>query len=242
MKITFFGTRGGFPVGGQMSCARVETSNGAFVIDLGSTHLFDDPDLVAATDHVLLTHLHPDHITHLAALIIARLNLPAVEGDCLFVAPEPLADYMRFSGLDNLPGWQQTAEVPTRWCGLKLEAHQTNHPKKNYAYKMTEGDRTIVWTGDCTYSRELVTFCQGVDVIICESTLKESCAENAADWGHMTPSLFARLMNEAGPALAVSTHFSQLSPTDFAESVRSQLDDDIDLITASDGFCLDLNN
>lgn len=224
-----------------MSCARVETTDGAFVIDLGSTNLFKDPEIVAATDHVLLTHMHPDHITHLAALIIARLNLLEGASDCLFVSPESIEEYMNFSGLGNVPGWRQTNGVPKKWRGLSLEAQVTNHPKKNYAYKMSDGARTIVWTGDCCYSAELANFCRGVDVVICESSLKESSLQNALDWGHMTPSLFARLMNEAAPKKAVSTHFSELEPSDFAAAVRPLLNDGIELITASDEYCLNLN-
>lgn len=238
MKITFYGTRGGFPLGGQMSCARVETAEDSFLIDLGSSLVFEDPALVSATNHVLLTHMHPDHITHLASLILARLNLPAATGDCLFVSPEPIEDYMRFSELDGVPGWRQTDGVPTVWCGLTLEAHQTNHPKKNHAYKLSDGTKTLVWTGDCSYSAQLVDFCRGADVVVCESSLRESSRENAEIWGHMTPSLFVRLVNEAQPRTVVSTHFSELEPSAFADEVRRSLDNGIELITAYDGFCL----
>jgi ribonuclease BN (tRNA processing enzyme) len=238
MKLKFYGTRGGFPLGGQMSCARVETDEEAFLIDLGSSLFFEDLALMSATTHVLLTHMHPDHITHLASLIIARLNVPAAIGDCLFVSPESIKDYMVFSGLGEVPGWRQTDGVPSVWCGLTLEAHQTNHPKKNYAYKLSDGTKTLVWTGDCSYSARLVDFCRGADVVVCESSLSESSRENAEIWGHMTPSLFARLINEAAPKRAVSTHFSELEPSAFADEVRRLMDRGIELITAYDGFCL----
>jgi ribonuclease BN (tRNA processing enzyme) len=240
MKITFYGTRGGFPVGGQMSCARVETSDGAFVIDLGSTRLFEDPVVVAETDHVLLTHLHPDHIAHLAGLILARLNTPEAGGDCLFVAPESIQDYMDFSELGQVPGWKQTADVPQTWCGVSLEAMLTNHPKKNFAYKMTDETGTVVWTGDCSYSVELADFCKGADVVVCESTLREDSVENAGPWGHMTPSLFARLMNEAAPIKAVATHFTELPPEVFAGEVQRRLNHGIELVVAVEGASLDL--
>lgn len=240
MKLKFYGTRGGFPLGGQMSCARVETDDEAFLIDLGSSHIFEDPSLVSTTNHVLLTHMHPDHITHLASLIIARLNVPSAIGDCVFVSPESIKEYMVFSGLGGVPGWQQTDGVPNMWCGLTLDAIQTNHPKKSYAYKMSDASSTLVWTGDCFYSAQLVDFCRGADVVVCESSLRESNRENAEHWGHMTPSLFARLVNEATPKKAISTHFSELEPSAFADEVRRLIDPDIELITAYDGFCLSI--
>lgn len=236
MKITFYGTRGGFPIGGQTSCARIETPEKSFLIDLGSSLLFDDPSIVSAVDHVLLTHMHPDHITHLASLIIARLNLSVATDNCLFVSPEPIEAYMNFFSLGEVPGWRQTDGVPGVWCGLTLEAHQTNHPKKNYAYKLSDGTKTLVWTGDCSYSPELAAFCRGADTVVCESTLRESSRENADAWGHMTPFLFARLMNEAAPKKAVSTHFSELEPAAFANEVCRSLASGIELITAYDGF------
>ena len=239
MKITFYGTRGVFPVGAQMSCALVEASGGSFVIDLGSTGLFADKARVASIDRVLLTHMHPDHVAMLASLIIERLNLPDAEGDCTFVSPESIRDYMNFSDLGDVPGYQQLEAVPAQWCGLKLEATLTNHPKKNFAYKLSDDTVTVVWTGDCSYSAELAAFCRGADVIICESSMREENIEKAKAWGHMTPSLFAQLMNEAAPAKAVATHFVELDPPEFLSEVRKNLNPGIELIAAHDGLILD---
>jgi len=241
MKIKFYGTRGVFPVGVQMSCALVTAPKGSFVIDLGSTSLFEDKARVAAISHVLLTHMHPDHIAMLASLIIERLNLSGASDICSFVSPESIRAYMEFSDLGDVPGYQQIDPVPAQWCGLKLEAALTNHPKKNFAYKMTDDTATVVWTGDCSYSPELVKFCRGADVIICESSMKEENIENALAWGHMTPSLFAKLMNESAPAKAVATHFMELDPPEFISEVQKHLDPDIELVAAYDGLVLDFS-
>jgi ribonuclease BN (tRNA processing enzyme) len=240
MKITFYGTRGVFPVGAQMSCAWVEAPGGSFVIDLGSAALFDDRRRVASIDHVLLTHMHPDHIAMLASLVIERLNLPDARGDCIFISPESVREYMKFSGLGKVPGYIQLEKIPSTWCGLTLEAALTNHPKKNFAYKMSDDTFTVVWTGDCSYSPELAAFCCGADVVICESSMKEESMKNALAWGHMTPSLFAKLMNEAAPAKAVATHFMELDPPEFISEVRKYLNNGIELIAATDGFVLNL--
>ena len=222
MKITFYGTRGIIPPGAQTSCAWVNAPEGPFAIDLGSSNLMNDPARVAALDHVLLTHLHPDHIEQLPQLLNQK-------PDCTFVAPEPIG------------GCNQLDSVPSEWCGLRLEAALTNHPKKNFAYKMSDGAVTVVWTGDCSYSSELAAFCRGADVIICESTMKEMPVDEAVVIGHMTPSLFAKLMNEAVPAKAVATHFSELDPPEFTAEVRKHLNDGIELIAAYDGSVLDLS-
>jgi len=242
MKITFYGTRGVFPVGAQMSCAWVDAPGGSFVIDLGSTNLFTDKARVAAIDRVLLTHMHPDHIAMLASLILERLNLPDSQDPCCtFISPESIRTYMEFSDLRDVPGYQQLEAVPARWCGLKLEATLTNHPKKNFAYKMSDDTVTVVWTGDCSYSPELAAFCRGADVIICESSMKEESMKNARAWGHMTPSLFARLMNEAAPAKAVATHFVELDPPEFCAEVQKRLNPGIELIAAIDGLVLEIS-
>lgn len=241
MKITFYGTRGVFPSGAQMSCAWIDAPGGSFVIDLGSTALFNNRQRVASIDHVLLTHMHPDHIAMLASLVIERLNLPDAQGDCIFISPESVRDYMNFSGLGDVPGYRQLENIPSSWCGLKLEAALTNHPKKNFAYKMSDDTSTVVWTGDCSYSPELAGFCRGADVVICESSMKEQSMENARAWGHMTPSLFTKLMNEASPAKAVATHFVELDPPEFAAEVRRGLDPGIELITATDGLSLNIS-
>ena len=163
-----------------------------------------------------------------------------LDGVGFFVSPESIRDYMNFSDLQDVPGYQQADAVPSDWCGLKLEATLTNHPKKNFAYKMTDATATVVWTGDCSYSPELAAFCRGADVVICESSMKEESMKNALAWGHMTPSLFAKLMNEAAPAKAVATHFMELDPPEFTSEVRNFLNDGIELIAATDGFVLNL--
>ena len=174
MKITFLGTRGGFPIGGgQTSCARVEDGGASFVIDLGSTRLFEKPEWIEAADHVLMTHLHPDHSAHLASLIIARLNQPGIQGKVCFAAPESIQEYLNFSGVGHLPGWTQTDGIPEMWCGFSLAAIQTRHPRKNLAYRISTGKQTLVWTGDCSYSEELSAFCAGADVVVCEASMKE---------------------------------------------------------------------
>jgi ribonuclease BN (tRNA processing enzyme) len=241
MKITFYGTRGVFPVGAQMSCAWVDGPDGSFVIDLGSSRLFEDRARIAALNHVLITHMHPDHIAMLASLVIERLNLPDAKGDCTFVSPGSIREYMEFSGLADVPGYTQTGSVPARWCGLRLEAVLTNHPRKNFAYKMSDSTVTAVWTGDCSYSPELAAFCRGADVVICESSMKEENMKNALAWGHMTPSLFAKLMNEVSPAQAVATHFMELDPPEFTAEVRTHLNPGIELVAAYDGLVLDLS-
>ncbi|MBN2704724.1 MAG: MBL fold metallo-hydrolase [Pontiellaceae bacterium] len=240
MKITFLGTRGGFPMGGQTSCGRIEAACGSLVIDLGSTRLFENPVWIASADHVLMTHLHPDHVAHLASLIIARLNMPGVENPVSFVAPESIGDYLDVSGLGQLPGWRQEEGVPREWTGFSLQAVQTRHPKINYAYRISDGHVSLVWTGDCTYSKELAGFCSGADVVVCEASMKNSHQKSADEWGHMTPSTFARLMNEAQPRLAVATHYTELEPADFANAVRPLLDATIPLVPAYDGFELEI--
>ncbi|NLX27321.1 MAG: ribonuclease Z [Lentisphaerae bacterium] len=240
MKITFLGTRGGFPMGGQTSCTRIEAACGSLVIDLGSTRLFENPAWIAAADHVLMTHFHPDHIAHLASLIIARLNMPGVEDPVSFVAPESVGDYLNDAKLGQVPGWRQEAGVPREWNGFSLHAVQTRHPRINYAYRISDGHVSLVWTGDCTYSMELAEFCSGADVVVCEASMKDCNQKNADEWGHMTPSTFARLMNEAQPRIAVTTHYTELEPADFANAVRSLLDATIQLVPAYDGFELEI--
>ncbi|MBI9020936.1 MAG: MBL fold metallo-hydrolase [Verrucomicrobia bacterium] len=221
MKITFYGTRGILPSGAQMSCAWVDAPGGSFAIDLGSSDLMEDPARVAALDHVLLTHLHPDHIDQLPRLL-------AAQPDVTVLAPEPVE------------GVCQLDSVPASWRGLRLEAALTNHPKKNFAYKLSDESATVVWTGDGSYSPELAAFCRGADVIICEATLKEVPAEEAVAIGHMTPALFAKLMNEAAPAKAVATHFSELDPPEYLSEVRKYLHPGIELIAAHEGLTLEV--
>jgi ribonuclease BN (tRNA processing enzyme) len=206
----------------------VETGQSCFAIDLGSGQFLKEEARVRSLSGLLLTHLHDDHISELPSLPKVRKGLP----DLTTVSPEPL----------DAEGVCILTDVPDEWCGLTLEAVLTNHSRDNFAYRLSDEGCTVVWTGDASYSRELAVFCRGADVIVCEATMKEIPPEEAIAIGHMTPSLFARLMNEAMPKLAVATHFCELNPSEFAEEVRSEMDAQVELVTAYDGMVLNLNN
>ncbi|AKJ64858.1 MBL fold metallo-hydrolase [Kiritimatiella glycovorans] len=239
MNITFYGVRGVYPREDQMNCALVEVSGGRFFVDLGSPRIFDDASLIHEVDHVLITHLHPDHIAMLGSYIIGRISMHAAgetgSSRCTFVAPESIRDYMVFSELGAIESYDQTSEVPEMWMGASLSAVVTNHPKLTYAYRIEDGGRSAVFSGDTSYSKALAEFCAGADLVVLESSFREEHRELAEEWGHMCPSLTAQLVREARPRKLVLNHFVEMSGEEYRQEVLSRLDEPIPIEIAREG-------
>jgi ribonuclease BN (tRNA processing enzyme) len=188
--------------------------------------------------------MHPDHIAMLASYVIARMQFQmsgSVEsGFCHFVSPESVRSYMEFSELGGLPNYDQPEAVPEEWMGLKLSAMRTNHPKPNYCYKLQTSSSTLVWTGDTSYSDELAEFCRGADVLVAESSCPDASVKNAEAWGHMTPSMTARLIETARPALTVCSHFVEIPGEAYVQAVQEHLQAPVRIQAAFDGMEVEL--
>lgn len=238
MRVDFYGTRGVYPSkGGQMSCAFVATRKGKIMIDAGSASVFEDDSLIAETDQILITHKHPDHIAFLASFILRRMSLRGRSAPpCRIAAPAPLSDYFRSIGLKSIErAYSQEGELPIERDDLQISAIPTRHSIPSYAYRLEEEGRSIVFTGDATYSAELVEFCREADLLICDSSMADENKDRALRKGHLCPDLTARLICAAQPQRSVLTHFLELEGGEYRALVKSHLERDAQIIIAHDG-------
>lgn len=103
--------------------------------------------------------------------------------------------------------------------GVKVEAfsvpHGDIHPA--YGFKITTPDRTIVYSGDTTYSENVLEQARGVDVLIHEVISDEGVAASPPEWQEYhtttqtTSTKLAEIANEAKPGLLVLTHVATYS-------------------------------
>jgi ribonuclease BN (tRNA processing enzyme) len=181
----------------------------------------DAPGGVDEIEHVLLTHLHPDHCADLVPLLFA-LHSPLTAGRAplhLF-GPTGLKSYLeQLRGIYGrwLEPRHRSLQV-TEWGpgqALQLpgegsvQAFAVDHPQDHLTvgsclgYRFTDRyGHTVVFSGDTGACLGLQEAATGVDLLVVEC----SAPEGYGVAGHLTPGEVGRLCAIAQPARVVLTH------------------------------------
>lgn len=243
MKITFFGTRGGFPTDQQMISLLVEHRQTKLLLDAGSPRIFEQPDLIVKLCAIFISHLHSDHSIMLPHLLLARLKLTGEEynpQNCPIFAPQNIEELMNSMDLaSTLYSWAPTP--PNQIGDVSIDFLYVKHARPTLAYKFSAIDSgTMIFTGDTSYFDELVDFCQAVDVLICECSYSRDNSEDAGRWQHMTTTDVANLVALANPHRVCLVHVLGLTPEEAAAEVRNQLPsgNSTEIIAGYDGLTL----
>jgi ribonuclease BN (tRNA processing enzyme) len=184
--------------------------------------------------HLFISHLHSDHTldyselastywwrreTHIKAF--GPVGLQAMTDG--FYAMQSLDINLRTSG-------NQPVKDPTMYQvdvheisdggvifdenGVTVEAFSVSHGDIHpaYGYKITTPDRTVVFSGDTTYSKVLAAKSKGADVLVHEVISEEGWKALSPEWqeyhhsSHTLTSELAEIANEARPGVLVLTH------------------------------------
>jgi ribonuclease BN (tRNA processing enzyme) len=223
MRLTVIGGCGAYPGNGE-PCS-------GYLVEEGGFSLLIDPGYGVATalsrpdaprfDVVLVSHGHPDHCADLNPLLRARV---LAAGD-----PGPLPVYALPGALDAVlaldrPEWLEGAIALHEFgAGDELSIGPFGvrtvllpHPRPNAGIRITASGRSLVYTGDCGPSDELVRLAEDADLLLAEATFAAEVPEEIR--GALSSALDAgRQAAEAGVRRLVLTH---LQPGTDAETAR----------------------
>ncbi|MBI5444973.1 MAG: MBL fold metallo-hydrolase [Deltaproteobacteria bacterium] len=197
-------------------CTLVRGGGVAAAVDLGlgALHgLLGEGIRHADVDAVLLTHLHPDHVTELAPFLFAAnydeeprekpLELVGGPGVAAFVAAlaaahgrwlEPKRYELRLHELR--PGEEL-------YLGeLRCRTGAVRHIASSLAFRLELGGRSLVLSGDTGPSPELEEFARDADVLVLEASLPP--AATMAE--HLTARQAGELARAAGAGRLVLNH------------------------------------
>ena len=161
---------------------------------------------------VFLTHFHPDHTGDLVPLLFAFRNpYHPRETGFKICGPPGLVDFYR--GLCGAYGTHVEAldyDLEIKEMGgvyetdsFRVLSLHVPHTGASLAFRIESAGRNFVVSGDTGYSEELVEFSRGADAVLYEC----SFPGDSAVTGHLTPTLAARMAEEAGVGKLVLTHF-----------------------------------
>lgn len=182
---------------------------------------------------LFITHLHSDHTIGLADFLLTPAVLER-KGNSRVYGPAGiknmtshiLAAYKedidtRISGLEK--GDPKAYEVDVREVrsgivysdsNVTVTAFRVEHGswKDAYGYKFETPDKTIVVSGDCTFSEELIKNAMGCDILVHEVYSEEGFAKRTPKWQayhskfHTSTSQLAEIAKRVKPKLLVLTH------------------------------------
>ena len=179
----------------------------------------------SSIDTVLISHFHADHFSGLPALMLhmsirdrrsARLTIvgpPGVEGRV-----EDLSVAMGIRKRDRGNAFERRyieVEDGTRLdvAGFRVTAREMRHSPslRAFGYRLSDGGRTLAYSGDTTLCPGLIELVNGADMAIVE------CSSSAAeDPAHMNLALMRELRASLGrtPRLLITHRDMQVSAED----------------------------
>ena len=181
MRLTVIGGSGGYPGRGRpCSGYLVEADGFILLIDPGygvATALSIDDGLGFGA--VLVSHAHPDHCADLNPILRARawadrplppvpIHAPrgALDAVLALDRPDVLAGSYELHDFD--PGGELSIG-PFRVLGASLP-----HLRPNLGFRISVGGRSLVYTGDCGPSDELIRLAVGANLLLAEASYAET--------------------------------------------------------------------
>lgn len=227
-QVRFWGVRGSIPCpdashslyGGNTACVEVRCGSTVIVLDAGTGLRPLGRQLSregVKTIHLLLSHLHLDHIIGLpffepaydpgTRLVLRAGNLLPARHlrdtlDRLMTAPFfPISPDVFRADLDYVDF--RAGESFSLPDGITVTTAPLNHPDGSTGYRITRGGRSVCYITDTEhpaagFDAHVLALIQGADLVIYDSTYCAGTYPPHAGWGHSTWEAGVALAHAAG--------------------------------------------
>jgi phosphoribosyl 1,2-cyclic phosphodiesterase len=270
-SVEFWGVRGSIACpsprhvayGGNTSCLEVTAGEQTIILDAG-TGIRDLGDSLLKRDvrraHLLLTHVHWDHINgfpffapayqpsrtfeiraaHLAPLGGVREVLAGQMGQPTF--PVPLETMRSRLVFEDFQAGDQFNVTP----GVQVKTAALNHPNGATGYRLEYAGKSLCYVTDTEHvigspDQRVLGLIEGADLVIYDCTYTDDEFTSKIGWGHSTWQEAVRLCRQAGAKqLAIFHHDPSHEDGFMAEIERAARDSWSGAIVAREGMKLDL--
>jgi ribonuclease BN (tRNA processing enzyme) len=185
MYLTILGNNGPFQsAGGACSGYLVTEGDTRILIDCGNGVLgnlqkytrFED------LDAIILTHLHSDHVSDMMVLKYAveiKMKMGMMKRPIkVFLPGEPLEEFDRLNvkGVFDVQTINESLQLS--FGDLKITFKEMKHPVKCYGVSIANGIRRFVFSGDTSWTENIIHFASNCDTLMLDSGLLASQKTN----------------------------------------------------------------
>jgi ribonuclease BN (tRNA processing enzyme) len=166
----------------------------------------------AQIDHLLLTHLHPDHTLDLATLLIVFNYAPNAERQVPFPiigcrGVEDFYDRMVELYPEVAPSlfelkFHEVREDEFMIGALRIRSAPTGHTAESVGYRVEDGKRTVVYSGDAAAKGQLARLAEGADLLISECSFPSGWETE----DHLNADTLGEIAQQAGVKALVVVH------------------------------------
>ena len=177
---------------------------------------------------IIISHLHRDHYNDVYNMQYSSFvfhNQNRIERPIdIYLPSSPENIYQDIIGETNsFANYSTISEERILHIGnMDISFCKTDHPVETYAVKLSNDDRTIVYTSDTSFSckDKLVEFAQNADLLICESSLLTSYGFPEIN-SHLTAKQAGTIAKKANVGGLILTHFwPEELPEKFVEEAK----------------------
>jgi len=182
--------------------------NRSLLLDAGTVTSSLPLEEQAAVNDVLLTHAHLDHMVDLAFLVDNVLTLRSTP--LRVWAPSPVLETLS-RHLFNNEVWPDFTRLPSveapairfmplpdgqpfEIAGIQVRWAQTRHPVYTAGYCLTQGDVSLLFSGDTAHTEEIWELgrrCRNLQAAFIETSFPNRLQGLAEASGHLTPLMLA---------------------------------------------------
>jgi ribonuclease BN (tRNA processing enzyme) len=212
VKLTVLGNNGPFPSAGG-ACSGYLLTSGAtnIMIDCGNGTLSNLQKLtgLGKLDAIILTHLHNDHISDMHVLKYA-VQIKRARGQFdhlirVYAPPEPAEEYSRLDVKDAFELKTISSDTVLEFGDMTLTFAGMKHPAMDYAVAAVCGGRKFVFSGDTSWTDEIVSFAKGAELVMLDAGFLEKDLTPASP--HMSAAQCGAAAKLAGARRLLLTHF-----------------------------------
>lgn len=209
--------------GGNTSCVEVRCGEKRLILDAG-TGLCNLSKTIKKSSQpidILLSHTHIDHI--LGLMFLPQLydkqshirvwaghlspESSLMDALCRLIAPPIFPVHLKtmpcqFETKDFYAG-QNISEPSFEKAGIVVRTIPLNHPDRATGYRIEYHGKSVCYITDIehvpdVFEPQLVSFLQGADLLIYDSTYDDADFEQFKGWGHSTWQYASKLAEKAG--------------------------------------------